>query len=173
MSFIEAMCYRPESMCINKLEGFTLIELLVVISVMIILSVAVVPRLTQSAMVVDLVARQVLNDIRQAQALSLTSGQRYRWVKISNTAYQLLTESGAVVTLPSGATQYNLTNGVTFGTLTNLPNNLIAFDSQGVPYINSAIPGTALATTAIITLTNGLQSRNVQITPQTGYGVLQ
>jgi prepilin-type N-terminal cleavage/methylation domain-containing protein len=158
---------------IQRLKGFTLIELIFVILLIAIISITVAPRWSANSLNLEQEARRVLNDIRYTQGLSVTSGQRYRWIKISSTSYQILNESGAPVQLPSGSTQLTLSNNVTLGTLTNLPNNLIAFDSQGIPYTNTLIPGTALSSQASITLTASGENRIVAITPTTGYGVVQ
>lgn len=154
-------------------QGFTLIELTIVILLVGIISTMVYVRWPATGLGVEFNVRQVLYDIRYAQALSLTSGQRYRWVEISSTSYQITDESGTAVLLPSGASTVTLANNVTFGSFSNLPNNLIAFDSQGVPYIDSAYPGTALSAIAAIPIVSGSVTRSVLITPQTGYGVLQ
>ncbi len=41
--------------------------------------------------------------------------------------------------LPTGGTTLTLSQ-VSFGSLGNLPNSLVAFDSQGVPYTTSTLP---------------------------------
>jgi MSHA pilin protein MshC len=153
-------------------QGFTLVELVLVMLVIGILSVAVMPKWYTTGTSVNYEARRLLSDIRYTQALSVATGQRYRWVKVSASTYQILNESGSPIVLPSGGTVLTLTSGVTIGTLTNLPSNLVAFNSQGTPYTTTTIPGTALAATAIIPLSAGSVTRSVQITPQTGYGVL-
>lgn len=155
-----------------NVSGFTLIELVIVILLMGIISVTITLKWPATSLNLEFEARRLLYDIRYVQALSMVSGQRYRWVKISSTTYQLTNEAGTAVLLPSGSTQLTFTNGVMFGTLVNLPNSLVAFDSQGVPYSNSSIPGTVLSSTASIPLTVSGQTRVVQITAQTGYGIL-
>ncbi len=152
--------------------GFTLLELTFVMMVIAIISVIVIPSWTATSLSLEMEAKRVLNDIRYVQMLSMNSGQRYRWVRVSASVYQIVNESGTAMIMPSGATQVTMTSGVTIGTLTNLPNNLIAFDSQGIPYTTSTYPGTALAATASIPLTAGGVTRTIQITAQTGYGVI-
>ena len=154
-------------------KGFTLIELIFVILLLSIIGIVLLPQWTASSLSLEFEARRVLSDIRYVQALSMMSGQRYRFVKLSSTSYQLTNESGTAVLLPSGVTQITLPTGMTIGSLSNLPNNLVAFDSQGSPYVNTTLPGTALSSTAIIPLSMGSQTRSIQITSETGYGALQ
>src|SRR5436190_169268 len=135
--------------------GFTLIELVVVIAIIAILAVVALPRWQSGTTNVEYEVRRVLTDLRFAQLLSVTTGQRYRWVRNSATSYQILNQAGVAIVLPSGGAQWNLLTGESFGTFTNLPNNLIAFNTQGVPYTDAAIPGTALSATATIILTGG------------------
>lgn len=157
----------------SKNQGFTLIELIVVILVIAIIAVVATPRWTATSVSLEFEARQILNDIRYAQALSMTTGKRYRWVRLSSTTYQIVNEAGSPNVLPAGGTVFTLPNNIVFSTFTNLPNNLVAFDSQGTPYTDASIPGTALASVATITLSTSGQTRSVRINPPTGYGVLQ
>ena len=153
-------------------SGFTLIEFVMVILLVGIVSVVVLPKWSVQSFSLQHEARRLLSDIRYAQALSMTSGQRYRWVRISASSYRILNESGVAIVLPAGSTTMVFTSGVTMGTLVNLPNGLLAFDALGAPYTTSAIPGTALAAPAIIPLTSAGQTQNITITPQTGWGTL-
>lgn len=153
----------------RKHRGFTLVELVFIILIIGILAVSVMPKWSGTSLGVQFEARRLLNDLRYTQALSVTTGQRYRWVKTGSNTYSILDESGSAITLPSGTTTLTFSSGVSFGALTNLPGSLVAFNSQGIPYITSGTPGTALASTASIVVSNGTQSSTVQITPETGY----
>lgn len=155
------------------IRGFTLLELILVILIIGVLAVSVTPRWTSTSMTLQYEARRVLGDIRYAQAMSIATGQRYRWQRTSSTTYQITNEAGAAVVLPNGATTINLSNGISFGSLTNLPGNLVAFNSLGNPYITSSIPGTALGSTAVIPLSTSTQTQNILIVSGTGYGALQ
>jgi len=150
--------------------GFSLIELVVVIAVVGILAVVVAPRWQSTPTNLEYEIRRVLNDVRYTQLLSLTTGQRYRWVRVSSTAYQIQDSSGTPIALPTGGSQWTLMTGASFGSFTNLPNNLIVFDSQGTPYTDTGSPGTALNATAVIQVSAGGQTRSIQIFPQTGFG---
>jgi prepilin-type N-terminal cleavage/methylation domain-containing protein len=157
---------------LNKLtSGFTLIELILVIAIISIVSVMVVPKWHATSQGQEYETRRVLNDIRYVQAMSMLTGQHYRFVRTSATTYQLLNEAGSALLLPSGGTTITLSTGVSFGTFTNLPNSLVAFDSLGTPQTTSSVPGTALASAAVIPLVNG-STRNITISPQTGYGTI-
>lgn len=156
----------------NIASGFSVLELILVIAIMGILAFVAIPRWSHNKILVEFEARRVLNDIRFAQAMSMASGQRYRWVRTSSTSYQITNEAGSAVMMPSGGTSLTLTSGVSFGSFTNLPSNLVAFDSRGRPYTTSTYPGTALASSATIPLTGAGQTATITITPTTGYGAL-
>lgn len=148
-------------------SGFTLIELLAVIVIAGILALMVTLQ-WPTGINLGGQARQLANDIRYTQGLAMTKGQRYYLIKQSATTYQILNAAGTPILLPTGSTTMTLNSGITFGTFTNLPNNLIAFDSRGTPYTTSTSPGTALAATATMTLVSGSASSSVTISPQTG-----
>lgn len=156
----------------NSSSGFSTIELVTVILIVGILAFVAVPDFVHTKIIAEYEARRVLNDIRYTQALSMATGQRYRWVRTSSTTYQITNQSGTPVTMPDGSTTASLSGGSTFGTLTNLPSNLIAFDSMGVPYTNTAIPGTPLGATATIPITGDTNTATVSITQSTGYGAI-
>ncbi len=155
-----------------KTRGFTLIELIMVIIIVGMIAIVVTPQWTATSLSLEYQARQLLEDVRYAQALSIVSGQRYRWVGTSSATYQITNESGVAILFPSGSSSITLTGGITISSYTNLPSSLIAFDSFGAPYTTTAIPGTALASTAVITLTAQGATRSIQIIPQTGFGII-
>lgn len=151
--------------------GFTFIELIVVILIISVLVAYAVVQSPTTTLNLSYQARMVLADIRFAQGLSLATGQRYRWVRESTTTYSVQNSAGTRIRVPSGCTTCVLGTGITFGTLTNLPNNLLVFNSQGFPYTDTATPGTALSNTATINLTGGGTS-GILIQPGTGYSTL-
>ena len=153
--------------------GFTLVELVTVIILLSLLAVWASPVSESSSTEVIAEAEQLLNDLRYTQALSMTQGQRYYLIKQSSNTYQIMNASGTPILLPFGSTTATLKSGITFGTLTNLPNNLVAFDGRGAPYTSTGTGGTALASTATIPMTAGGNTSTVSLSPVTGYGVLQ
>lgn len=151
----------------SKQNGFTLIELIVVISLISILAAGVYLNWPGSTMNLAAQTRQLANDLRYTQALSMTTGQRYRLVRTSSNTYQILNSSGSAMVL-MGRTTITLASGITFGSLTNLPNSLVAFNGLGAPYTDTGNPGTPLSTTATLSLTTNGETRTVSITPETG-----
>lgn len=150
-------------------SGFTLLEFVIVIILLGILSAAAYLKWPGNVMNLSGQANQLAEDLSYAQTLAMTTGQRVRLVKSSSTSYQILNSAGTAVRMPSGATSITLNRNITFGTLTNLPNSLINFDGRGTPYTDTATPGTALAATAVFTLSAGSESTTVSVTPQTGW----
>lgn len=150
-------------------RGFTLIELAITLGIIGI--VAAVLFVTWPSFKVNLDAEATLlaDDIRYAQNLSVSRSERYRIVKTSANSYQITNSSGVAVVLPSGSSTTTLGSGISFGTITNLPNNLIVFDSKGVPYTDTSSPGTALGATATINLTGSGNTKTISIAPETGW----
>ena len=157
---------------LKKMGGFTLIELIMVLIILSTLAVFALPKLPHTSVFLEYEAQKILADIRYIQLRSMLRGERYRWVQISTSSYQILNQIGTPIVLPMGNTTHNLSNGVTFYGLFNLPNNLIAFGTDGMPYTTSSIPGTQLTTTGYIVLTTGSRYQIIVIYPYTGYGKL-
>jgi len=149
--------------------GFTLLELLLVVSIIGLLSMAALFSSWQGTNI-NLAgqAEQLANDIRYAQSLAMTKGQRYRWVETSSTTYQIQNNSGTAIILAQGNTTVTLSSGITFGTLTNLPNSLINFDGTGTPYSNTTAPGAALSANAIIPMIAGNRTLTIVVAAGTG-----
>jgi prepilin-type N-terminal cleavage/methylation domain-containing protein len=158
---------------IKSINGFTLLELVIVILVMSILARVIFIKWPGTTINLGAQTEQLANDIRYTQALAMTHGQRYYLSKASNTTYQIKNNAGTAILFPQGNTTTTLNSSITFGTLTNLPNNLIAFDGKGIPYTDSASPGTALAVSATIPLTAGGQTTTIVISPETGRILIQ
>ncbi len=158
---------------LSKQAGFTLFELIIVIILMAILSLGVYLKWPGSSINLAAEAQQIANDIRYAQSLAMTNGQRYRFVKTSANTYQIVNNAGTAIKLALGNTTMTLNSGISFGTLSNLPNSLIAFDGLGIPYTDTATPGTALSATATIALTASGDTVTISIAPETGRVLVQ
>jgi prepilin-type N-terminal cleavage/methylation domain-containing protein len=157
-------------------SGFTLIELVVTLVVVSLLALFVSTNTTLyqlQGINASAAAEQIANDIRYTQALAMTKGQRFYWTKISSTSYQINSAAGTAALLSGGTTTVTLTGGASLGTLSNLPNSLVAFDGTGTPYTTSSSPGTVLSAQASIPVTSAGETRTVVITPGTGMVTVQ
>lgn len=144
------------------LAGFTLIEFIVVIMLSAILMTFAASRWSDTSNL-NAQAQQLTADIQYTQSLAMTHAQRYRLTLIPPNSYAIATITG--VTVPNAVTRNNVTTfdaGANFGSITGLPNNIIAFDGRGTPYIN-ATATTALTSTATINLVEGSETRQIQI----------
>lgn len=151
----------------EKQKGFTLVEFLIVIVLISIIAVIAVPQWTTSSNL-DAQTQQLLSDLRYTQMLAITHGQRFRLNLVLPNSYGITNLAGTAVPNPStGTNTITLTSGVTITGLSNLPNNLIAFDERGIPYSDSAAT-TPLAANATITLSGNGMTRSIVITQQTG-----
>jgi prepilin-type N-terminal cleavage/methylation domain-containing protein len=158
---------------VNKANGFTLIEVVIVVLAIGIL--AVYPLIKWPGTVINLAAEaeRLASDIRYAQSLAMTKGDRYQFVRTSSNTYQIRSAAGTPVILGQGSSTVTLNTGITFGTFVNLPNNLIAFDGTGAPYTDNISPGTALSATASIPITASGNTKTIVITPETGNITIQ
>ena len=147
----------------DRLKGFTFIEMILVIIVAAIVAGAFIISWPNKSISLDAQARAVRSDIRHTQNFAITKGERYQFVITSNNTYYISSLSG------KNLTNRALSSGISFGQLTNLPNNLIVFDSKGEPYEDTATPGTKLTNTASIKLsaTNG-DTKTITINQETG-----
>lgn len=150
--------------------AFTLIELIIVIVIISVLATIAVTRWPGTRINLNSQTQQIASDIRYTQTLAMSRAQDYR-LNLTATSYSITTGSGAPVNNPiTGNTITNLPTAPAITITippTNLPNNLIAFDSRGTPYTN-ATTTTALASAAVITLTSGGNTMTITIQPETG-----
>src|SRR3989338_2398586 len=151
----------------KKQNGFTLIELVLVIILISIIAALAVPRFITSPNL-DAQTQQILGDLLYTQMLAVTHGQRFRVNFTLPSTYGITNISGTAVPNPSTNTNtITLVSGITISGLSNLPNNLVAFDERGIPYSDNAAT-TALTANATITVTRDDLSRTITITQQTG-----
>jgi len=154
----------------STLKGFTFIEFVIVLIIISVLVAIAIPMWPGTSINASAQADQVAADILYTQTLSLTTGERHRFVRLSTTTYQIQDSTGTAIRNPgAGATTITLNSGITFGTFTNLPNNLIVFDGKGIPYTTTAIPGTTLAAIASIPIVSASLTKTIQIRPTTGW----
>lgn len=147
-----------------------MLEIIVTIVIVSVLSVTVFYNLQIQSINLPAQAARIADDIRLTQTLSMTNAQRYRIVRLSATTYQITNAAGTAIIHPTtGSRVITLGRGITFGTFTNLPSNMIVFDSNGTPYTNTATPGTTLNAIATIPITGDGLTQTIQIMPQTGW----
>jgi len=151
-------------------SAFTLVELVVVLIIAGIIAAFVFPRSVNDTLVLAAQAGQVAGDIRYAQSLAMTQGQRFRinfTPSVSPVVYQLGFANGVVATHPVvGAMSVSLNPLVTMTTI-NLTSNLVGFDGEGTPYSDPGVT-TPLSVVAILRLSLNGHSKDVTIQPQTG-----
>ena len=161
---------RPGRVSARRFGGFNLVEVIAVLVVLAVLGVIFTPRNANDQIVLSAEAQKLQGDIRHLQALAMSRGNRQQMmltVSATPVIYQFMLTSGAVVNHPAaGSTPVAMDNQVSV-TLTNLPNRILSFDSQGVPYQN-ALATVALTSAASIRLTVNGNARTLTIQPQTG-----
>jgi MSHA pilin protein MshC len=154
----------------TRSRGFTLVELVMVILLAAIIAYAAFARLpSKGALTIAAQAEQLAADVRYAQMLSQTRGERF-CLNLAANSYQLTTAaSGCATGAPhsAGYTGSIALDGITLS-WTNLPANYVVFGDVGVPYIDAVTPGTALAANAVITLSGDGGPKTVTISPVTG-----
>ena len=148
--------------------AFTLIELIVVILITTILASIAITQWPGARINLNAQAQQLASDIRYTQTLAMSRATEYT-LNVTATTYSITTGGGAAVNNPiTGSATVTLGTGITITiSPTNLPNNLVTFNSLGEPYINTTAT-TALANAAVITLTSGGITKTITIQPQTG-----
>jgi len=149
-------------------RGFTIFEL--AISLIIVSIVATVISINWPRFTINLNAQaeSLVSDIRYTQNLAMTKGERYRLVKTSPNSYQIINSADVAVIMPSGSSMVTLGNKISFGNFASLPQNLIAFDGKGIPYVDTTIPSTPLKEIATIALMADGNTVIVTIYPETG-----
>jgi MSHA pilin protein MshC len=156
-----------------RARGFTLIELVAVIIIAAVLAVSFIPKgSNQASLTLTARAKQLASDIRYAQSLSMTNGQRYCVTLTPSSpysGYSLTTAASNCIT--TTAHPGNLSQPVpvcssgTCMTAPALPNGYLQFDGLGQPYTTATA---LLAANAVITLTDNGSTQTVTVVPTTG-----
>lgn len=148
-------------------RGFSLIELIVVIVLAGILSVAIFSRApSKGALTINGEAEQLAADLRYAQTLVQTQGQRI-CVSFTAAGYRMTTAASGCATDVQTAAGFTGQVALDDITLTNnLPSSRLVFGDKGVPYTDTV--GTALASDAQLTLTGEGGTIVVRVSPVTG-----
>lgn len=148
-----------------KEHGFTLIELIAVMLIATILSVTAMSKWIGPGTKLSAEAEKIASDIRYVQSYASTHDQRYRInFQLNSYGFTNLLGTTALLHPVSNAASVSMTSGVTL----TYSHAFLAFDGKGVPYTNTLVPGTALATLATITLSSEGSSRTVSVSPETG-----
>jgi prepilin-type N-terminal cleavage/methylation domain-containing protein len=155
----------------KSLLGFTLVEMVVAILIISVLSVVIYSLLPVSPFNSISVAKMVGNDIRYTQALAMYTGQSYYLEGTGANTYQIVNSAGTAILTARGTTTTTVPGDAQFTGITNLPNNIIGFNSRGAPITDTS--GTALAATAVITVTSGASSDTITISVGTGNVTIQ
>lgn len=150
--------------------GFNLIELVVVITIVGVLSFIVTSAWpNKTRWYLTLQTQLLVNDLRYMQNYAATRHTALR-VNFSNSQYSF-TELDGTTVIKNPATNTNivtLSTGITLS-MTNLPNNYVVFNSNGIPYTNASLAANAaLAVAASITLTNTGVTGVTSISPGSG-----
>lgn len=148
-----------------KQAGFTLMELIVVIIVVGIIAAAVTFAWPDNRIYVTAQAQQLANDLRYMQNLAVTRDSAVRVNFTANSVSFTETNGTTAINHPGLNTNtVSLSHSTTLSS-TNIPNNYIIFNDEGVPYTDIS---TALASNATVILSGDGRTATITISPQTG-----
>jgi Tfp pilus assembly protein PilE len=149
-------------------RGLNLIQLAIVLVVIAVISSIVTFSWPQLTIEVRNQSQQLTSDLRYAQHLAQVRHVRTR-INFSSGQYSMTELNGSTaINFPaSGGNIITMPTNVTISD-SGLPNDYVVFGEKGAPYTTNTTPGTALASTATITLTGPNSSHAVTIAPETG-----
>ena len=170
---------RDQTRSPRSQAGFTFVELVVLLVLIGIVAAVAYSRSSTDALAVPTQAEKLAAVLRHTQALAMSQGTRH-YVTLTTSNYNVFSTTAGVATpiaeQGSGQTgPFTLDGGVAISNITNLPGSpaTLAFDGRGIPYTNTASPGTALATNAVVTLSKGTATRTIVIQAETGHVAVQ
>lgn len=150
----------------HRAAGFSLIELTMVLILAGILAAIVTPRWFENDISLDAVAGQLQNDVRLAQNLAMSRGQRHRIAfDTALNRYGFTDAAGVAVNHPlTNTATVALPAGVVFSA-NNFSSGYLAYDGLGRPYDGA----TALTADTTVELSRGGVTRTLTVTRNTGF----
>ena len=167
--------FRRYNTLMQRGRGFTILELVLTITLVGVMAAVFLPSFSFDPTRLKCAQERVAEDIRLAQTLAMTSGQRHgAFFDTANNRYVVFANS--IVTPinnpadPSQQLIVDFTNDASFDgiTMTSAVFGGLAtllFDAQGVPQDGN---GVALTANGNVTLSNGSANRTVTVSPETG-----
>jgi len=164
---------------VNKKLGFTLIELVIILSIIGIMAVtAMVSGSPKGIIRLHAACQKLSTDLRYIQEMSMSEqvrfGISFNTANESYFGYKGTTATKATDPQTQGNLDMNFASLGEFKEIgissTNLSGDIIEFDSAGIPYGGNGIP---LSTQAVVTLTDGTNSKTVRIEAETGKVIIQ
>ena len=149
-------------------KGFTLLELTIVLVLAVTLGALLVSIWPGKSPLVTAQGLQVAQDLRYARHYAITQETTTRLTFNPTTMqYALINNnSGAGIILPGKSQNVEQLDTSFTLAISNLPNNYVIFDKDGVPYSDNA--GTVLGTNATIALTGDSETATVTIRANSG-----
>ncbi|MDO8603298.1 MAG: prepilin-type N-terminal cleavage/methylation domain-containing protein [Candidatus Omnitrophota bacterium] len=154
--------------------GFTLIELVILLSIIgIIAATAMVSGSPKGAIRLHAASQKLTQDLRYMQEMAMLEqvrfGISFDTANESYFGYRVTTATKATDPQTQSNLEIDFDSMKEFKEIgissTNLSGNVIEFDPAGIPYGGN---GVALSTQAIVTLTDGTNSKTVRIEAETG-----
>jgi len=151
-------------------KSFTVIELIIVIVVLIIVGISVTLLWSGHSLKLDVQALKLTHDIRYTQTLAMANNSVYRIVfNQAQHNYQITDSQGNLVYHPSIDALATIFFGSALTYASIQPSvSYLSFNGKGEPYIYSSCLQ-KLSTTLQIHITNGSQTKTIQVFPNTGY----
>ena len=148
-------------MLAKEARGFTFVELIIAVVVIGIIAAVTVSTWPGKQLELSAQASRLASDIRYTQHLATTRSMIFQLVRLDSSRYRIQ----SMESTPEVIDTVTLTPGIA---LDSFENNLIAFGTDGAPYITQGIPGEPLTSALTISLSDGTNTASITVTPQTG-----